>query len=154
MFVNVWCMGDYWLECETGMVSFQTYNLMDDDAWSVLHVICHCVLWMSEQMVSEKYVLRDCLILCFCLSPSSKGKVTPIEGTAVVPDLKEPAKLGVSFSYCESFLSLFFCHDTFTWLNLPRLLWLRIHHNSDTRTFSVCMTSALQSPWVRVTLWP
>lgn len=31
----------------------------------------------------------------------SKGKVRTIEGTAIVQDLREPAKLGVSFSYCE-----------------------------------------------------
>ncbi|XP_068438200.1 apolipoprotein Db [Clinocottus analis] len=32
-----------------------------------------------------------------------KGEVTAAEGTAVVPDLREPAKLGVSFSYLSPY---------------------------------------------------
>lgn len=35
-----------------------------------------------------------------CLS-LSKDKVRVAEGTAVIPDLREPSKLGVSFSYCK-----------------------------------------------------
>lgn len=31
----------------------------------------------------------------------SKGKVRTAEGTAIVQNQREPAKLGVSFSYCE-----------------------------------------------------
>lgn len=47
-------------------------------------------------------------------SSLSKDKVRFAEGTALVQDLREPAKLGVSFSYCEFTSSLssalcFFC---------------------------------------------
>lgn len=42
-----------------------------------------------------------------CLSGSlSKDKVRVVEGTAVVQDLREPAKLGVGFSYCKYCSSL------------------------------------------------
>lgn len=37
-----------------------------------------------------------------CPSCFSKEKVRSVEGTAVIRDSREPAKLGVSFSYCES----------------------------------------------------
>lgn len=46
------------------------------------------------------------------LSPSvslSKDKLRTAEGTAVVHDPRESAKLGVSFSYCKSFV-LFACY--------------------------------------------
>lgn len=58
----------------------------------VLAVIwfCSCLYFLVVKCYFNKNL--------FCLS---KDKVRLAEGTAVVPDAREPAKLGVSFSYCK-----------------------------------------------------
>lgn len=50
----------------------------------------------------------------------SKDKIRYAEGTAVVPDVRESAKLGVSFSYCKSDVSFYvFGASTAPILGLP-----------------------------------
>ncbi|XP_062336409.1 apolipoprotein D-like [Osmerus eperlanus] len=49
--------------------------------------------------IEANYALRGDGTIRVVNTQTYKGKVRPVEGTAVVPDLKEPAKLGVSFSY-------------------------------------------------------
>lgn len=49
--------------------------------------------------IEANYALRNDGTIQVLNAQFYKGKVTVAEGTAVVPDPREPAKLGVSFSY-------------------------------------------------------
>lgn len=53
------------------------------------------LLMISVDLCMALWSLFCMLLIC------SKGKVRTAEGTAVIQDTREPAKLGVSFSYCE-----------------------------------------------------
>lgn len=60
----------------------------------------------------------------------SKDKKRHAEGTGVVSDPREPAKLGVSFSYCKYLLSLFYQlfdetlrYSCFTEIKLYKVWW-------------------------------
>lgn len=54
-----------------------------------------------------------CLLVCvYIYLYNSKGKIRKAEGTAIIQDMKEPAKLGVSFSYCK-FIYLIVCDSFF-----------------------------------------
>ncbi|KAG7526984.1 apolipoprotein D-like [Solea senegalensis] len=49
--------------------------------------------------IEANYALREDGTIQVLNREFYKGKMRPIEGTAIVPDIREPAQLGVSFSF-------------------------------------------------------